>query len=286
MGFVLGLYYFFVILPQMKKGKSDISIRHPEVWELLVSVDETQVDYALYTPTVANSLTLGRVELPDASLQALEDAIYDTPMLLGEYKRVRVVAHSRHFLLLPMDAADDDCAMLVRQAFPDDDGDTAVCPMPANGVKIAYLLPRGMQAFLGRTFNYPAISHPLMPLCEYFKDQGKDDDASRMFLHLCGGSMDMAIYRNGELQCANIYPFTNAQDAAFFALSAWRAHGLDQLTDQLLFMGDGDLCAQVTPDLREYVKHVMPAVFPTAAMQLGHNAMQAPLDLILLALCE
>lgn len=270
----------------MKKGKNDISIRHPEVWELLVSIDETRVDYALFTPTVANSLTLGQVELPDASQQALEDAIYDTPQLLNEYKRVRVVVHARHFVLLPGDTSNDDCAMLARQAFPDDDGDAAVCPMPANGVKIAYLLPRGMQAFLGRTFNYPVVYHHLMPLCEYFKNQDHEADAARMYLHLGGDAMDLAIYRGEALQCANVYPFTNAQDAAFFALSAWRAHGLDQLTDQLLFMGDGDLCAQVTPDLREYVKHVMPAVFPSAAMQLGRNAMQAPLDLILLALCE
>ena len=60
----------------MKKGKSDINIQHPEVWELLVSIDDGQVDYALYTPTVANSLVLGQVSLPDDSLQALEERIF------------------------------------------------------------------------------------------------------------------------------------------------------------------------------------------------------------------
>ena len=69
-------------------------------------------------------------------------------------------------------------------------------------------------------------------------------------------------------------------------MHAWRTHGLDQLTDELLMMGDSDRCAAMNPLLREYVKHVMPAVYPTAAMQLGRNAMQAPLELILLALCE
>ena len=182
----------------MKKGKSDISIQHPEVWELLVSIDDGQVDYALFTPTVANSLVLGQVSLTDDTLQALQDAVNDTPELLNEYKQVRVAVHSRHFVLLPEDTDDDDCTMLLRQAFPDDDGDAAVCLMPANGVKIAYLLPHSMQAFLGRTFNYPALCHPLMPLCEYFKGLDKGDDASRMFLHLSGGNMDLVIYRNGE----------------------------------------------------------------------------------------
>ena len=99
----------------------------------------------------------------------VEDAIYDTPELLGEYKRVRVVIHSRHFVLLPLDVEDDDCGMLLRQAFLADDGDAAVCQTAENGVKIAYLMPRGLMAFLGRTFNYPMICHHLVPLCGYFK---------------------------------------------------------------------------------------------------------------------
>ena len=99
-------------------------------------------------------------------------------------------------------------------------------------------------------------------------------------------SMDVAIYRDGHLQCANTYPFDRVEDAGYYALNAWRTHGLDQLTDELQLMGDGAKRGEITPMLREYVKYVMPAVYPAAAMQLGRNAMQAPLELILLALCE
>ena len=78
----------------------------------------------------------------------------------------------------------------------------------------------------------------------------------------------------------------NADDAVYFALNAWTTYGLDQLTDELQLAGDGDLRAAMTPALRKFVKFVMPVVYPAAAMRLGRNAMQAPLDLILLALCE
>ena len=268
------------------KGKEKINIEHPEAWELLVSIDDKQVDYILFAPAMAGSLAMGQVAISGDSLQALEDAVYDTPELLNEYKRVRVVVHSRHFVLLPEDSGDDDCRSLVRHAFHDDDGDAAVCTLPGNGVKIAYLMPRGMQAFLGRTFNYPQVVHHLAPLCEYFNEQNHGADLSRMFLHLNAECMDMAIYRKRKLVCANTYTFTNAEDAAYFALNAWRANGLDQLTDELQLTGDADMRAAMTPPLREYVKFVMPAVYPAAAMQLGRNAMQAPLELILLALCE
>lgn len=268
------------------KPNEDINIQHPEAWELLVSITDKQVDYILYTPSVANSLIVGDVARVDDTLQALEDAVYDTPILLNEYKRVRIMVHSQHFVLFPAETSDEDCEALLRHAFPGDDGDAAVCLMPQNGVKIAYLMPQGLQAFLGRTFNYPILCHHLFPLCEHFKGLDHDDDVSRMFLNLDAERMDLGIYQSGKMQCANTYHFTNYQDAVFYALNAWRNYGLDQLTDELQLMGDRESCAAMTPELRKFVKLVMPAVYPAAAMQLGRNAMQAPLELILLALCE
>lgn len=268
------------------EGKRNINIEHPEAWELLVSIDSKRLNYILFASSVANSLVVGETPLVDDGLQGLEDAIYGFPELLNEYKRVRVVVHSQRFLLLPSTTADEDCLALLRRAFPDDTGDEAVCILPENAVKIAYLMPRGLQAFLGRTFNYPIVVHHLMPLCEHFKQLNRSSNLSRMFLNMAPEHMDMAIYRDGILQCANTFNFTNVKDATYFALNAWRSRGLDQLTDELQLLGDSKMRAAMTPELREYVKFVMPAVYPAAAMRLGRNAMQAPLELVLLALCE
>ena len=268
------------------EGKEHIHIEHPEAWQLLVCIDDRQVDYMLFAPQVAGSLTIGRVALTDASLPSLEDAFYDAPHLLNEYKQVRVVVRSPHFVLLPSSASDDDCILLARAAFPDDDGDAAVCTLPSHDVKVVWLMPRGLQAFLGRTLNYPVMCHHLSPLCEHFKALNRDEGVPCMFVNMNPGRMDLAIYRDGALVCANSYPFADIHDAAYLAMTAWRTHGMDQLADELQLMGDGESSAAITPLLREYVKQVMPAVYPAAAMRLGRNAMQAPLELVLLALCE
>ena len=95
-------------------GKNDkTNIQHPEAWELLVAIGDQQLDYILYAPAVAGSLQMGHASRTDDSLQALEDATYDTPDLLNDYKRVRVVVHSQHFVLLPMETSDEDCAELL-----------------------------------------------------------------------------------------------------------------------------------------------------------------------------
>ena len=269
----------------MEKNRN-INIQHPEAWELLVFIDDRRVDYILYTDAVAGSLVTGQVEMTDTTLQALEDAIYETSDLLSEYKRVRVIVGSRHFVIFPMDTRDEDCLALTAQAFPGLDADGAVCALPHNGVKIAYLMPKGLQAFLGRTFNYPAVYHHLFPLCEHYAGLNRGGDVSRMFLNLNDSSMDMVIYREGKFTCANSYQFKGDQDATYFVMNAWRTYGLDQLTDEMQLTGQRERLAAMTPQLREYVKYVMPAVYPAEAMRLGHNAMQAPLELILLALCE
>jgi len=268
------------------EGNNKIEIQHPEAWELLVLIGDSRVSYILYTPHVANSLIMARVERTDDTLKGLEDAIYDTPELLNEYKRVRVVVDSHHFVLLPEETEDADCMALVHSAFPGDDGDAAVNHLPGNGVKIAYLLPKGLQAFLGRTFNYPAVCHRLVSLCEHCREDSQGSDVSRMYVHLCPDMLDVFIFKDCKIHCVNTFPFSDVQDAVYYVMSAWRAHGMDQLTDELQLMGDNEVRAQMTPELREFVKFVMPAVYPAAAMHLGRNAMQAPFELILLALCE
>ena len=268
------------------KGKEKLTIHHPEAWELLVSLEDKRVRYILYAPSVPNSLHIDEVDCAEDSLQGLEDAVYNTPVLLDDYKRVRVVVYPRHFVLLPQEVSDEDCSALLCEAFPAEDGDVAVCTMPQNAVKVAYLLPRGMQAFVGRTFNYPAIFPHLVPLCEHFRSLERGNDCKRLFLHLNDDRADLAVYSDGKLMCANAYTFTDVNDVVYFTLGAWRAHGLDQLKDELQIMGDNKLQSTMLPLLREYVKNVLPAAFPAAAMRLGRNAMQAPLELILLALCE
>lgn len=268
------------------KGKQEFTVQHPEAWELLVSFEGKRVRYILFTPAVANSLHIDEVACAEDSLQGLEDTVFNTPVLLDDYKRVRVVVYPQHFVLFPQEVPDEDCTALLHEAFPSDDGDTAVCLMPLNGVKMAYMLPSGWLAFVGRTFNYPLVVPHLVPLCEHFKSLARSDDRKRLLLHLADNRTDLAVYEGDKLMCVNSYPFINAQDVVYFTLATWRSHGLDQLKDELQVMGDNELQSTILPSLREFVKNVMPAVYPTAAMRLGRNAMQAPLELILLALCE
>ena len=134
--------------------KRDIHIEYPEAWELIVAVRDSQVDYILYAPSVPNSLIIGNVPLDEASLQGLEDAVYDTPELLGEYKRVRVVVHSTHYVLLPVDA--DGMPIHVGDMMEDDGEPFTICAVAPGCVHRWHVCNIGEPS--KGTVSYPPIS--------------------------------------------------------------------------------------------------------------------------------
>ena len=271
-------------------NNNDIDIKKPEAWTLMLEINEHDVQYILFSLAQSNSLISDTIPL-NAGMpwaQAVENAVYDNNLLLNDYGRVAIIVNASHFVVLPPELAEDDELAFgnYRALFPDDDYDISSCYLPQCQVTITYGLPRGLHGFLMRTFNNAPIYHHLYPLCEHFKRLNTGTDISRMFLNLHEGEMDMVIYSRGEMLLANSYPVRNTADATFLALHTWKSFGLDALTDEIQLTGVRSLRNELAAELREYVKFVMPAIYPAAALRLGDNATEAPVDLILLATCE
>ena len=278
-------------MSDLSNSTRDIEIQHPEYWTLQLALETKAVQYMLYDIDEENSLKVGEIPLDFTAggyLKALENAIYDNPLLLNEYRSVRIMAHAQHFIVLPPEFEDpNDARSAFEAAFPDYEGDFTSCSLPRCKVNIGFEAPKGVVNFLERTFNMPPIVHHLYPLMEHYKHQDENRDVSCLHLHLKRETSDlvMTANRNG-LVMANTYPTPTPQDTIYFALHAFKTFGLDAKRDELLLTGDKQLRDIVTPDLRKYVSYVMPAIMPAAALQIGQDAVKAPLELILLALCE
>ena len=275
-----------------------IKVQRPELWTLELSLLPTGIDFMLYTEAAGESMHVGSIvvgsgsgvaPLPDHErVKTIENAVYDNPVLLDDYKRVRVLVAAQHFVVLPPDTTDDQASRLLAVAYPESAADTeaVVCRMPRCGQVIAFEMPKGLRSFLDRTFNTPQVYHHLYPLCEHYYRLNSGSGISRMFLNLHENAMDVVVYRRGELLMANTYPFTNLDDAAYFALHVWQSLELDQQVDEIQLTGRREHREELTASLRRYVKYVMPAIYPAAALRLGHDAALAPFDLILLSQCE
>ena len=268
---------------------TNINIQQPELWTLQLSLKDKAIDYILFTDAIENSLIMGSVDLGGRRIikkKALENAVYDNPLLLDDYRQVRILVNTQHFALFPAAYDDYDAQEVFDSMYPDQEGDMAMSHLKRCDVNIAFEVPNGVLGFLQRTFSTPPVFHRLHPLCEHYKRLNEGTEISRMFLNLSNGHMDMVVYRKGQIVLTNSYNYRSAQDAAFFALHAWDSLGLDRLIDEVQLTGDKTERDAIAPILRQYIGYVMPAIYPAAALRIGQNAMKAPFDLILLALCE
>ncbi len=274
----------------LSSSTDDINLQHPELWTMHLGVGKESINYVLYSKQQDNSLISGTVALDTAFgnyLKSVENCIYDNPLFLKPYGEVKVLVESNHFMVMPNEIDDyDTCHDIMETAFPEAEGEFALCPMPQCGTLMGFEMPKGLEAFLQRTFYNPPIMHQLVPLCEYYKLKQEQTSIRRMFVHLHDKKLDLCLYNKGALAMTNSYVFHAIEDAAYYALHAWQDYGFDGLADEVQLSGDKHLRDAITPIMRKYINFVMPAIFPAAAMRIGHDAVKAPYELILLALCE
>lgn len=218
-----------------------------------------------------------------ASLKQIEDAVYDHPELLLDYRRVTVLIDTERFLAIPDAIAPSSelFAAVFGQAFPSA-GRRELLVSPVGGMKlnIAYDVDADILGFLRRTFHNATIRHVLAPLCIYFRQKYPGGGRGKTLVNFDGSRMDMLVLGPVAPLVLNSFRFRDPMDAAYYILAVRQQLALAD-TDEIMIGGDRAMRAAVTPVLRRFVRYVMPAIFPTVMFRAGRDALSAPFPLIL-----
>ncbi len=267
----------------------DIEIHRSELWTLILRVSHNAVKFILYNDEEENSLISRELPIDTNTtdyLKALQNCIYDNPVLLHDFKKVAVLVESPHFVIVP-DALSDDDSMhdLMDYVYVTDRGDCEICELENGRSSIAYTLPKGVGAFFCRTFFSPLVVHQLVPLVRYSCEKSAKSSLAKMMVHMSDGVMDLCVCRNGELMMANTFKYKDTDEVVFYILNAWQNLSLDVRSDELQISSEKNMRDVIMPQLRKYISFVMPIIFPASAMKIGQDAIKAPFDLILLSQC-
>ena len=271
-------------------------------WRLVLRIEDDALEVVLYSNHEDNTLIHRRIDLgtPTAAtsgapnprgvsrLQLLEDAIYDNPLLLGDYASVYCIVATERFIIAPLDyAADaDDCARMMQIAYPGFDGELICAPTGSRNATLLMGIDTDLAAFLNRTFLNPRICHPLSPLCRYYMSTGGKSNAPKTFVTLRDTSLDLIIIDKGNLLLANTFKFAEPSDALYYIMAARHHLNLDDTAHEVMVAGSSRHREDITSLLRKYIARVMPVIFPSRMFKAGTEAMHAPFDLIVMPLCE
>ena len=268
----------------------EYAAKNPDRWDLALRIDDSSVGYTLNTVYEDYSLFSETVTLDstgDSPLKRLENTVYDTPVILNDYKSVSVIVDSDKFVIVPEEFSDEDTAEnCFRNSFPDFDGDILVSKISGCGASVVSGVEKGLEAFLQRTWYNVTVSHTLVPLAGFFKRRSQLGNVAKMYVTVVGSRYYIIVFNRKGLIFANSYRITNINDAAYFILGVWKMCGLDFEADELMMSGDIRQRQDLMELLRNYIAVVMPSIFPAQLVKYNRDAMNLPFDLILLSLCE
>lgn len=265
------------------------SIGEPSLWRLYLRLGEKRLDAMLYNVATDNVLRYRAFPLdnPAGRLKALEEVVYDNPVLLADFRSVDVIVESSLFTIIPAEISDRELQRDIFDAqLPGNaDSEMFLSTLNAQNAVIAAGADPEILRFLRRTFNNPPLHHHLEPLCRYFHDKSRIGNAGKMYAHLRERHVDILLFGRDTLRLANSFPINDPMDAVYFIIATRQQLGLNPDSDELILAGDNTLREAVTPVLREYLTYVMPAIFPSTMYRAGKEALKAPFDLILMPLC-
>lgn len=259
-------------------------------WRLAMKIGHDVIDVVAYSPIEDNSLIQRRIPLNNATLtplKAIEEAVYDNPLLLSDFGRIQCLIDTPDVVVAPKEAGQldaDTLADILSTARPEFDGEVETNLLPASNAVIVTGIPREISRFLRRTFVNLDVQHHLTPLCRYFLNSSRRVNTPRVYANLREGSMDVVAVDRDRLLMANTFAFTSPDDAAYYIVASRRSLGLDKA--EMYLSGDAAVREQLAPLLRRVIPAVMPVIFPSTMFRAGKEAMTAPFELIILPLCE
>mgnify|MGYP003313286173 CR=1 FL=1 len=265
-------------------------INDPRLWRLALRISERKLHVVLLCSVEDNSLIYREILLDSAaqSLQkAIEEAIYDNPLLLSDFARVDCIIETNKFTIIPAEIDNSDIQeKIFNETFPSFDGVVIDNRIDSLNATILMGMQEELLNFLRRTFNNPKIQHHLTPQCIYFHHKDQLGSNGKMYAHIHDNRIDLLVFGTNSIKLANTFDFREPIDAIYYILACRQMLNLEADSNELLIAGDNATREAITPTLREYLAYVMPVIFPSAMFKAGKDAMNAPFDLIVLPLCE
>lgn len=258
-------------------------IAAPARCRLILDVDDTRLGVAVVDPLVPSGSLWREIPLsvaPAASpsglvsspsellVKALEEAVYDNPVLLSGFCSVEVVLHTPWFMLMPPDMAGADISArtaVAEASMPEEAREATMLELPADGDEnpgFVLFADTRLVDFLRRTFSNPRFRHPLEVMCAYFHGTDPLGVGGKMFARFCPGSLDLMAFGTHGPVFANTFACVAPVDAVYFILAVRASLGMDA-SAELLLAGDSAARDEVTPLLRRYLGFAMPLPLPS-----------------------
>lgn len=200
-------------------------IPQSHLWTMGILIGRRAIEATFFPPVDNDDILYHHLPLDPGAptpLKAVEDVIYENPLLLNPYKAVFAIIDSDRFVILPncLNASVRDLApkAIALSTGLDSDPDSTLLSAPLSGSATLYFeAPSPLIGFLRRTFYNVELTHPLAPLSRWFTSADNPEGGLKAALR--DNRLDIVVTRGTELLLANTFTFEALSDVAYYILA-------------------------------------------------------------------
>lgn len=249
-------------------------------WHLTLLVSPAALSALILGPKGPDRAVIAYSEpLTDSSLETLENAIYDNPLLLSDFEQVRILISTSQRIIVPDTIPAEMDEEIVRTMLPDSEGPRRLISASGpDGGRIVAALDSETLSFIRRSFPDAKITLAMAALIEAVAAMRPADGPVNVALTEPGELSVICFDAEGRLSFANRFEVDGASDCAYFILAA-----LGPEAESLSIGGDPDLRNETLEQLRVAAPRFQPTplfLAPEIA-ELRRHADNIPLTLFL-----
>lgn len=277
----------------MLEGKLEKDIiSQPELWRLVLMISANGLSVALYPPVAREEIIWRKFDFDPAApdrLKAVEDIIYDNPLLLCDFKRIECIIDSGKYLVLPQESNPGDYASLLKASSIDNDEDNLLMSCAAANAIVLQALDKEVTQFLKRTFFNINFSSKISMVASYFASHSEGMPSRRVFALIEDKRLTFIALDNQNLLAANEFNFQRLTDAAYYVLAAMKQVGFDPANPEIALatyrdMSDDEISLSTL--LKPYIRTLRTVPFPMLRYRASRNTLLTPFPLLILPICE
>lgn len=254
----------------------ELNNENTSAMRLILRIDSRRLSALIVGPeTVDPTVEAIHDELPELSVKAIENVVYDHPLLLGDYAKIDIIFSIPELFIIP-DSAADLVEEIADAMLPDRTGPRSIlCEKVATQEIIGYAVNTDLINFLQRTFACATFHHSLAVTANWLSA-----NSPAGFYSLVNGVDDMALcsFRaDGTLRYLNRPQPAGPNDCAYFILATSEAD--EPVT---LMTVDPDIRAAIT-DIITKVKpsaQLTAPALPERLLNLRHRAPGVAFDML------
>lgn len=198
-------------------------IAEPGLWRLTLRLSATELHALLLGPESCEHPLLYHAEtLTDETLQAVENAVYDNPLLLSDFASVNVILDFNTYTFVPKAVPEVLVENIAQAMLPESAGGRLLTtPLPGDMIQ-AGLYSADLMGFIARTFPDARLTQAVGVLAGWLDYFNRQRGQSSHLYALYRGE-ELMVVRFGGLgapEFINCFKAGSAADAAYYLLGA------------------------------------------------------------------